>query len=123
MIYIDTRRHFWRPANTFTRMGGTVLVAALAFFAPAAATAVLLAKLIAERVLLRASPVSSRLHDGPLRTANRTRLGLGLVAAVLFLFGQSALGFVVFAVGELLERTLYFRAVDSPKMPGQPAAT
>ena len=30
--------------------------------------------------------------------------------------------FVWFALGELLERALYFRAVDSPKMPGVSAS-
>jgi hypothetical protein len=28
---------------------------------------------------------------------------------------------ILFALGELMERTLFFRAVDSPKMPGVPA--
>ncbi len=122
MIYIDTRRHFWRPANTFARMGGTVLVTALAFLVPPLAAAALAAKLFAERALLGASPVSARLHAGPLRPHARARLALGLAATALFAFAQPLPAFVLFAVGELLERALYFRAVDSPKMPGQPAA-
>jgi Fe-S-cluster-containing dehydrogenase component/DMSO reductase anchor subunit len=122
MIYIDSRRHFWRPANTFIRMGGTVLVAALAFALPLLAALTLVAKLLAEAFLLRASPVSARLHKGPLRSAALARLGIGIVAALLFASGLIVPGLAVFAVGELLERVLYFRAVDSPKMPGQPAA-
>lgn len=122
MIYIDTRRHFWRPANTFTRMSGTVLIPALAFAFPLIAALALGAKLLAESFLLKSSPVSARLHQGPLRSAARARLGLGLVAAALFLGGLIVPGLALFALGELLERVLYFRAVDSPKMPGQPAA-
>lgn len=131
MIYIDTRRHFWRPANTFARMGGTVLVAALAFYSPPAAAVALLAKLAAEHLLLRASPISARLHAGPLRSLSRARLGLAAVAILIWLvvpvpaFSFSALqlfSFSLFAVGELIERALYFKAVDAPKMPGMAAA-
>ncbi|MCX6938884.1 MAG: dimethyl sulfoxide reductase anchor subunit [Verrucomicrobia bacterium] len=121
LIYIDTRRHFWRPANTFTRMGGTVLVAALAFLSAPAAALVLGLKLFAEYHFLRASPVSARLHAGPLRKTSRARLALGLAAVVLFALQQPWFGFLLFAAGELVERVLYFRAVDTPKMPGQAA--
>jgi formate dehydrogenase iron-sulfur subunit len=121
MIYIDTRRHFWRPANTFLRMGGTVLIATLAFLSPPVAALALALKLALERRLLRASPISARLHAGPLRTVSRARLAFGLAALVLFALQQPWFGFVLFAVGELLERVLYFQAVDAPKMPGQPA--
>ncbi len=121
MIYIDTRRHFWRPANTFLRMGGTVLVAALAFLAPPAAALALAMKLALERRLVRVSPISARLHAGPLRTVVRVRLALGVAALVLFALQQPWFGFLLFAAGELLERVLYFQAVDAPKMPGQAA--
>ncbi len=122
MIYIDTRRHFWRPANTFLRMGGTVFIATFAFLSPPVAALALAFKLALEHRLLRASPVSARLHAGPLRTVARARLALGVAALVLFALQQSWLGFVLFALGELLERVLYFQAVDAPKMPGQSAA-
>ncbi len=121
MIYIDTRRHFWRPANTFTRMGGIVLVATLAFLFTPAAALVLGLKLFAENHLLRSSPISARLHAGPLRKTSRARLVLGFAALILFALQQPWFGFLLFAAGELLERVLYFRAVDAPKMPGQPA--
>lgn len=122
MIYIDTRRHFWRPANTFLRMGGTVLIAALAFPAPPAAVMALALKLVLERRLLASSPISARLHAGPLRRIARARLALGVAALVFFALQQPWFGFILFASGELLERMLYFQAVDAPKMPGQPAA-
>lgn len=121
MLYIDTRRRFWRASNTSIRMAGTVLVAALAFLAPPAAALTLAAKLLLERGLLRATPISARLHAGPLRSAASLRLILGLSAMALFALGQPTLGFLVFAAGELAERVLYFRAVDAPKMPGVPA--
>ena len=122
MIYIDTRRHFWRPANTFLRMGGTVFVAALALLWPPLAAFALVTKLALEYLLLRASPVSARLHAGPLRTVARTRVALGFAAVILFALHLPGFGFLLFAMGELVERVLYFRAVDAPKMPGQPAA-
>ena len=119
MIYIDTRRHFWRPSNTFTRMGGTVIVAALACLAPFAAALALGFKLTAEHFYLRASPLSARLHAGPLKNLAHGRITLGAIAILLLAVGQMLPGFLVFSLGELIERTLYFRAVDAPKMPGQ----
>jgi len=120
MLYIDTRRHFWRPSNTFARMGGTVLVSALAFVSPPAAATALAAKLLLEHLLLRRSPASARLHAAPLRRVHHARLALGLLALVLF-FLHPLPALLVFATGELFERILYFRAVDSPKMPGVPS--
>ncbi|MBC8010650.1 MAG: dimethyl sulfoxide reductase anchor subunit [Burkholderiales bacterium] len=120
MIYIDTRRRFWRPANTFVRMAGTVLIAALVFIAPPFAALALLLKLGAEIALLLASPLSARLHAGPLRGLFRLRLGLAAAAALPLALQQPWFGFILFALGEAIERALYFRAVDAPKMPGQP---
>ncbi len=119
MIYIDTRRRFWRPANTALRMGGTVLVFALAWTAPWAASAVLGLKLIGEALSHLGSSTSARLQRGPLRTLSRARFALGIAAAALFpLSLPLALAFVL--LGELTERALYFRAVDAPAMPGIP---
>ena len=122
MIYIDTRRRFWRPANTALRMVGTVVVSWLAFPLPLAAALMLVAKLLAEHRLLLSCPVSAQLHAEALRISARARVGFGVSASGLWVAGQVVPGFVVFALGELLERVLYFRAVDAPKMPGQPAA-
>jgi hypothetical protein len=44
----------------------------------------------------------------------------GLVVAAVFVAPAFA-SVLLFGVGEFLERTLFFRAVDSPKMPGVPA--
>jgi Fe-S-cluster-containing dehydrogenase component/DMSO reductase anchor subunit len=120
MLYIDTHRHFWRPSNTAARMAGTVLVSALAFLSAPAAALALTLKLLLEHVLLRASPISARLHAGPLRRVHHTRLALGLLSLPLF-FLHPLPALLAFAAGELAERLLYFRAVDSPKMPGVPA--
>ncbi len=137
MLYIDTRRHFWRPSNTFLRMGGTVAVPALAFLpfaaAPLAAAGALAIKIALEFALLRASPISAKLHARPLRHVALLRLCLGLSAILLWPLSSVLwplasgtwplliAGFVLFAAGEIAERALYFRAVDSPKMPGIPA--
>jgi formate dehydrogenase iron-sulfur subunit len=135
MIYVDTRRHFWRASHSFARMGGTVLVAALTFTAPLAAALALGAKLIAEHILTQRSPISARLVDGPLSGLRRARLLTGgFAAGVLLGYAFSpvlhtlagiflSLFFALFLGGEILERALYFRAVDAPKMPGQPAAS
>jgi Fe-S-cluster-containing dehydrogenase component/DMSO reductase anchor subunit len=120
MLYVDTHRHFWRASSTFTRMVGTLFVSALAFLSGPSAALALVLKLFIEHILLRASPVSARLHAAPLRRTHRLRLALGLGAIPLF-FLHPLPAFLFFAAGELVERLLYFRAVDSPKMPGVPA--
>ncbi|MEY4489543.1 MAG: Anaerobic dimethyl sulfoxide reductase chain [Verrucomicrobiota bacterium] len=123
MIYIDTRRRFWRPVYSFGRMGGTALVAALAFFSPPFAAIALAAKLALEVSSLFGSSPSARLQRGPLLGHLVARLATGGLALLFFALGEPAFGFVGFVLGELLERALYFRAVDSPKMPGLSAAS
>ncbi len=120
MLYIDTRRHFWRSANTVSRMGGTVLVPAL-ITTPLLAVLAILIKLVLEFRLLQASPVSARLCAGPLRNLHLLRLGLGATSILALLTEAPLLGLLVFAAGEVAERALYFRAVESAKMPGVPA--
>ena len=41
MIYVDTRRHFWRPGQTFVRFFGTSIVFALAWVVPMTAACTL----------------------------------------------------------------------------------
>jgi Fe-S-cluster-containing dehydrogenase component/DMSO reductase anchor subunit len=120
MLYIDTRRHFWRPSNTVVRMAGTVLVGSLAFSAPPLAALALTIKIFLEIVLLRASPISAHLHAGPLLRLHRLRQAVGAGAIILCAASLSLPGFFLFALGEILERVLYFRGVDAPKMPGVP---
>jgi DMSO reductase anchor subunit len=120
LLYIDTRRHFWRASNTATRMAGTVLVSALAFTWPAAAALFLAVKLALEHALLLRSPISARLHTGPLLGPARLRYGSAALAVLLFAASLPLAAFLAFISGELAERLLFFRAVDSPKMPGLP---
>ena len=147
MVYVDTRREFWRLGQAATRFLGTAailgLAAALAWIpasgpvalALAAATAAKLAyEWLAPRGNDRTTPAArqtGRLLAGPLRTLVRLRLGLGLAGGVglpLLLAagaapaaaGRVALGLAL--LGELAERTLFFRAVAAPKMPGMGGA-
>lgn len=122
MIYTDTRRHFWRLPQTLGRMAGTVLIAALAFRHPPLAAVALAAKLALELGTYRGGSVSARLQQGPLRRLWGSRLVIALLTAVLFLANHAALAFFFLFIGELLERTLFFTAVDSPKMPGVPSS-
>jgi Fe-S-cluster-containing hydrogenase components 1 len=117
-LYIDTHRRFWRPAYTLGRMGGTVLVAALAFVSAPLAALALVAKLAPESHSLLGSSHPARLQRGPLLGLLVGRFAAAALAFLLFVLREVPLAFVVFALGELLERALYFRAVDSPKMPG-----
>ncbi len=126
MIYVDTRREFWRFAQTAPRFFGTAAVVALAPLAPRAAALALLLKLAWESRPFFHGATSSRLFRGPLARAVLTRVLLALATIVLL---AAAPQFVTYWVtlpllltGELAERYLFFRAVDSPKMPGLPAA-
>ena len=120
MIYTDTRRHFWRLSQTLGRMGGTVLIATLVPFSAPLASLALVAKLALELSTLRGESTSARLQRGPLSPLVVARLAVaGLVFAGFFML-PSVFSVVLFGIGELLERTLFFRAVDSPKMPGVP---
>jgi formate dehydrogenase iron-sulfur subunit len=124
MIYIDTKRSFWRPSQSFGRMAGTVIIAALAPISPLAAALILLAKLALELSTLRGDSTSARLQRGPLAPLVVARVAIALLTLTVFLLPTSSflLSLPLLAVGELLERTLFFRAVDSPKMPGVPTS-
>lgn len=94
-------------------------------------------KLAFEATIFRhaaAAPVTdlartARVMRGPLRSVTVTRFALGALAALgaaaCAVSGpdpRSALAVVVtLAVAELLERTLFFRAVAAPHMPGSPS--
>jgi len=119
MIYVDTRRRFWRFGHSALRMAGTVAIVALGFATPVAAAVVLLSKLAGEALSLRGDSASARLQRGPLRTLVISRFALGLTAAALFPMAAS-MALAACLLGEFAERALYFRAVDAPKMPGVP---
>jgi hypothetical protein len=118
MIYVDTRRVFWRFAQTAPRFLGTAIVAGLAPVVPRLAAVLLLLKLAWEMRPWFDGSVSARLQRGPLRTAAclRDLLGFGAVVLLITLPGWGALTLLL--TGELAERHLFFRAVDAPKMPG-----
>lgn len=124
MIYIDTRRQFWRWPVTGGKFFATTLLGVLAFAAPPWAAAVLGIKVAGELRSLRstASRRSARLLRGPLRSIVIIRSALAVAAASLLALGYPLLAFAPLALGELAERSLFFRAVDAPKMPGGVAA-
>lgn len=152
MIYVDTRRVFWRFANTAPRFFGSAVILGLAsaLTAPGAPlwlggvlVAATILKLIFEARALAPiheeddglnSPArqTARLLAGPLRDANALRVFAALFGGIL-MPGALALGavpavaawpgLVLCLGGELAERYLFFRAVDAPKMPGQPDPT
>jgi Fe-S-cluster-containing dehydrogenase component/DMSO reductase anchor subunit len=149
MIYVDTRREFWRLASTGPRFIGTAAIfGALALFvvAPNWSHAAMLGgialfKLALETRVFRIldedgdAPTPARktalLLSGPLRTATAFRylltafgaLALPLCSASGFLNSTSVWfcsGMVL--AGEIAERFLFFRAVVAPKMPGVPTS-
>ncbi len=122
MIYIDTRRHLWRAAQTLPRFFGTALLVALAFLAPPAAAVLLIAKLALESRTTFDGGVSARLQRGPLHGITVARDLCGLAAVVALVAAPLWLALLPLLAGELAERTLFFRAVDAPKMPGVPTA-
>ena len=121
MIYIDTRRRFWRPSQSLGRMAGTVLVTALSFISIPLTLAALSAKLALELLTLAGSGHSARLQRGPLAPLLAARFLFAAGALGLFALNAPFIALSWFILGELVERTLFFRAVDSPKMPGMPS--
>lgn len=127
MIYVDTQRQFWSPAWTFGKFLSTAAISAMSVLHPLAASGALLMKLAAEGTHLLPSnrpespmSLSARLLRGPLLTTFLVRIGLGFAAAVLLATDNLRTGFALFAIGEFVERTFFFRAVSAPGMPGLP---
>jgi Fe-S-cluster-containing dehydrogenase component/DMSO reductase anchor subunit len=122
MIYVDTHRSFWRAPQTFPRFFGTAVLTTSTLLAPAFVTvALLLSKLAIETRTLAGASSSARLQRGPLRRLVIAR-ALAAIGAIPLLFSPAPLAALLpLIAGEALERLLFFRAVDAPKMPGQPA--
>ncbi len=124
MIYIDTPRQFWRTPATFIRMGGTVAVGALIPVAPLAAAIILTAKAVFEWRQSRINTPSAHLLTTKLFLLLKTRITLFIICLPINLTNMVKnpaavwIIFEVWLVGEILERALYFRAVDAAKMPG-----
>jgi formate dehydrogenase iron-sulfur subunit len=149
MIYVDTRRVFWRFANTAPRFFGSAVILGLASALAAPGAPRLLGFLLAVATILKlafearaVAPITeeddglnlparqtARLLIGPLRPANELRVVAALLGGILLPLAI-ALGAAPLAaawpalgialLGELAERYLFFRAVDAPKMPGLP---
>ncbi len=125
MVYADTRREFWQWPLTGARFAGTAVVGGLAvagiwhsqWIAPAVVAAML--KLLAELAWLavRRHTLAARLHSGPLRAWTAGRFLAGFAGAALFPAAPAA-GAVFLVAGELIERSLFFRACPANRMPG-----
>ncbi len=120
MIYIDTRRALWAWTQTVPRFFGTATVVALALTHPVIAAFALIAKLAWESRSTFDGSVAARLQRGPLKSAVAWRDALGGLAVIGLLTPFASWALAPLFVGELLERHLFFRAVDAPKMPGLP---
>ena len=144
MVYVDTRRPFWSAPRTTALFGLSAVVlgaSGASVFAgngarvlAAVVVVALAAKVVVEvRPLLRSDgdlARSARVMRGPLASTTLARLCLAagivvvsiavLVGAVPPLPSVSMTMFVVATLGEILERSLFFRAVAPPRMPGAP---
>ncbi|HEX2855839.1 MAG TPA: DmsC/YnfH family molybdoenzyme membrane anchor subunit [Opitutaceae bacterium] len=148
MIYVDTKRDFWRFANTAPRFFGSAIVLGLAsaLAAPGAprVLGVLLAGAVVLKLIAEARAIDRTIYDrdlpltparktsllltrAPLRSVNELRIaaaGLGGILLPLMIAAGSIPvvaawpGLLLVALGELAERYLFFRAVVAPKMPG-----
>ena len=138
MVYVDTRRPFWRWQITGARFIGSmaVLGSSMAWALSGKmpffwiALAAMLIKLSCESRFLRDNPYNPNDMEEPdadARTAillleimprvTRGRIALALMGT-LMLFWQPWTGVILLAASELSERVLYFRAVVAPHMPG-----
>jgi len=151
MIYVDTRRAFWRFANTAPRFFGSAVILGLAGALASPGAPRFLGLLLAGATILKLAfearaiaPIqeeddglhlparqTARLLIGPLRPANELRVFAALLGGILLPLAialgaapaVAAWPALGFALlGELAERYLFFRAVDAPKMPGLPRA-
>ena len=149
MIYADTRREFWSATQSMTKFFGTTLLlgsaTALVFTGRPVFAAVLMvvsaAKLAFEHRIFRhlrdaetsgLSPLckTARLLTADLGLCARLRVACGFLGGVmmpaLFLLASGTLpaiaAFAFCIAGEWFERYLFFTAVVTRKMPGNPAA-
>jgi DMSO reductase anchor subunit len=136
MVYVDTRREFWKLPATLGRFFGNTLVLAAGGITAAGVTAALpvFAVLLLGKLALEASTLlharepawtarkkSALLQLGPLRKLVSARFALGLLALGLVATGNAvftALGIAALLAGEFAERAIYFQAVVAHKMPG-----
>jgi Fe-S-cluster-containing dehydrogenase component/DMSO reductase anchor subunit len=133
MIYVDTRRRAWALSRTAPTFAGTAIglgalgagaTAGIGLLLGIGALALVL-KAASERGL--ASPRAdasdalsrtARLLAGPLRAQRRARFAAAAAGLLASAAGFAWAGLACFALGELIERHLYFTSESSPAMPG-----
>lgn len=125
MVYADTQRAFWRRPITAFRFIGSAVVAGLGIAAltqpgwTTLAVSALLVKMTSEAmwICIHRKTTAGRLHFGPLGDATLARFAAGLGASALLapwpLAGATAL-----LLGEVIERSLFFRGCPANRMPG-----
>jgi len=131
MLYIDTGRSSWSALPVSARMGGTLLTFAALCFAPPLAAMVLALKLAAELASLQHAKddltretASARLLRGPLLGQLTARHVTGAVAVITCLASLPVwLCAPLILAGDVLERTLFFRAATPSAMPSVPGGT
>ncbi len=118
MVYADTRRPTWDlPRVTWKFLGTTLLLGATATGLLLPACLLTLAKLTAEAALLTRRDLTARVQLGPLRRWTLTRFALPLAGLALLPFSPPA-ALILLTAGEIIERSLFFRAVTANRMPG-----
>ncbi len=133
-IYVDTQRSFWRMSSTLSKFYGSVVLGGLSLGMlgtgvswPLAVMFALVVciKLFWERGSFGDNRMSEGLFAGVLARVWRLRLVAALlsisVVALAVFFNSPSLSLLLLVLvcsGEILERVLYFRAVNAPKMPG-----
>lgn len=118
MVYVDTRREFWKSPATAGKFFGTMLLLGSAAGGYAwLALGIGLVKLGCEAWYLCGSSTSARVMRGPLRNLTMARFALGLLGLCLLPI-HSVAALVALGVGEFLERSAFFKAVVAYRMPG-----
>lgn len=134
-IYVDTQRSFWKFPFSAAKFYGSVALGAVAFLMlgsdgnalglAAAFAGLSVLKLGVEWLAFRDNFQSSGIVRGVLASTWKGRIGVALASCAAALVGSlTGVDVLIYAVlglligGELLERVLYFRAVNAPKMPG-----
>jgi formate dehydrogenase iron-sulfur subunit len=126
MVYAVTRRPLWSLPHSGLRFVVSMLMLGSIFLYPGVALSLLVVKVAYEAWLassLSPFPTTSRLLSGPLRPIWHLRLSLAAIAAASMAFALNLTVWAIFAFvaalfGEILDRSLYFRSVAVPKMPG-----
>ena len=123
MVYADTQRPFWRWSHTAWRFGATALIAGL-IISPFPLVALLpVVVLLGFEAAILFEPDTdmlkpSHLMRQVLKHSVMVRAFSALLGLALLVSGYQWPALMVFAISELAARSLFFRAVDEPKMPG-----